>query len=89
SETCVADEALKQILWRIDEDSSGFMRMASDWTAGFTLRETNGDTIVIAQSIFRPRNALVRLMMPLVRRKFHSAQRTILDGLKQYAEGPG
>lgn len=87
SETCVADEPLKRILWRIDEDSSGFLRMVADWSAGFSLREAKGGTVVTAESTFRPRNALSRLAMPLVRRKFHTAQRAILAGLEQYVEG--
>lgn len=87
SETCVADEARRQILWRIDEDSSGFLRMVSDWTAGFSLREGDGGTVVTAQSSFRPRNALYALMMPLIRRKFHTAHGAILAGLRRYAEG--
>jgi uncharacterized protein YndB with AHSA1/START domain len=87
SEQCVVDNALEEIRWRIDEDSSGFRRMASDWTAGFTLRETDSGTIVTAQSSFKPRNAAARLLLPIVRRRFHGAQRAILNGLKQYVEG--
>lgn len=86
SETCVAEEPMKRILWRIDEDSSGFLRMVADWSAGFSLRAGPGGTVVTAQSSFRPRNALWGLLMPLVRRRLHTAQRAILAGLERYAE---
>jgi hypothetical protein len=38
-----------------------------------------------AQSTFRPR-PLVRVMMPVIRHKFHQTQRAILDGLRQHVE---
>jgi hypothetical protein len=86
SERCVVDVALEEITWRIEEDSSGFARMASEWTAGFALRETSTGTIVTARSSFRPRTFVARLLLPVVRRKFHAAQRAILDGLERHAE---
>jgi carbon monoxide dehydrogenase subunit G len=86
-EVCTADEERKRLAWRIEEDSSGFLRMVSDWTAGFRLAPVDSAaTRVVAESDFAPRNVLVRLMLPLVRRKFHQAQRAILDGLKDAAE---
>lgn len=86
SEQCVADDTMQRILWRINEDSSGFLRMAADWTAGFSLRGVDRSTVVTAQSAFRPRNMLVRLMMPFVRRKFHATQKAILEGLREHME---
>jgi carbon monoxide dehydrogenase subunit G len=84
SEVCVAREERDWIMWRIDEDSSGFLRLVSDWTAGFRLEPVGADaTRVTAESVFRPRNFLVRLMLPVVRRKFHQAQRSILRGLRE------
>jgi uncharacterized protein YndB with AHSA1/START domain len=87
-ERCVEHESRWRITWAVEEDSTGFSRMASDWRAGFTLSELDGATIVTAQSSFRPRNLLVRAMLPMIRRKFHHAQQAILDGLKESLE-PG
>jgi hypothetical protein len=87
TERCVEDEEGRKVAWSIEEDSTGFLRLVSDWTAGFRLEPRDAETTqVTAESVFRPRNVLVRLMIPLVRRKFHQAQRAILAGLKQAAE---
>jgi uncharacterized protein YndB with AHSA1/START domain len=87
-ERCIADEEGRRIAWSIEEDSTGFLRLVSDWSAGFGLEARDGaSTRVTAESVFEPKNALVRLMLPLVRRKFHQAQRAILAGLKAAAEG--
>ena len=74
--------------WRIDDDSSDFSRMVSGWTAGFSLVPQNSGTLVTAESAFRPRNLLARLMMPLVRRKFHQTQKAILQGLSDASTEP-
>jgi len=88
-ERCVAEDDERRLAWKIEEDTSGFLRMVTDWTAGFRLEPADaGATRVIAESDFAPKNALVRLMMPMVRRKFHGAQRAILAGLKDAAEKP-
>jgi uncharacterized protein YndB with AHSA1/START domain len=81
-ERCVEYEAGHRIVWVIDEDSTGFGRMVSDWRAGFSLEERDGITAVSAESRFRPRNIAVRAMLPLIRRKFHQTQQNILGGLK-------
>src|SRR5918994_792512 len=71
-------------------DRRGFhrlLRLASDWTAGFVLEPAgSGATRVTAQSVFKHKNPLLVLMMPMTRRKFHQTQRAILAGLKQFAE---
>jgi uncharacterized protein YndB with AHSA1/START domain len=85
-ERCIVEEPERQIVWRVDDDSSGFSRMVFDWTAGFALTPSDGGTLVRAESAFRPRNALVRVIMPVVRRKFHQTQRAILTGLKAFTE---
>jgi uncharacterized protein YndB with AHSA1/START domain len=82
-ERCVEYEAGNRIFWAIEEDSTGFGRMASGWRAGFSLEERDGVTAVAAESRFRPRNIAVRAMLPLIRRKFHQTQRDILEGLKK------
>jgi hypothetical protein len=56
--------------------------MASDWRAGFSLHERDGATVISAESRFRPRNIVVRAMLPLIRFKFHKTQREILRGLE-------
>jgi uncharacterized protein YndB with AHSA1/START domain len=87
TELCVVREEGDRITWRIDEDSSGFLRLVSDWTAGFRLEPVGASaTRVTAESVFRPRNPLVRLMLPMVRRKFHQTQRAILHGLEKAVE---
>jgi uncharacterized protein YndB with AHSA1/START domain len=88
-ERCITEQPEQRIIWRIDDDTSGFSRMVSDWTAGFSLRPRDGGTIVTAESAFRPRNPFVRLMLPMIRRKFHQTQKQILAGLKEYADGAG
>jgi uncharacterized protein YndB with AHSA1/START domain len=89
-EVCTSYDEGNRILWRIDKDTSGFLRMVSDWSAGFVLEPAEADqTRITAKSLFRPRNALVGLMMPIVRRKFHQVQREVLAGLKQSAERDG
>jgi len=85
-ERCISEQPQQRIVWRIDEDTSGFGRMVSDWTAGFSLAPHNGGTLVTAESAFRPRNPFVRLLLPMVRRKFHHTQKAILEGLKRYTD---
>jgi hypothetical protein len=89
-ELCVAEEESRLLAWRIEEDSSGFLRLVSDWTAGFRLEPVSPSrTRVTAESVFTPRNPLVRLMLPAVRRKFHQAQRAILSGLEEALDRAG
>jgi hypothetical protein len=63
-ERCVEREERVRIVWAIEEDSTGFAKMVSDWRAGFRLAERDGATIVTADSIVRPNNVLVRTMVP-------------------------
>jgi hypothetical protein len=86
SERCVEEEDERRMVWSIEEDSTGFLRMVSDWRAGFELEARDGSTLVRAQSRFQPKNLVARLAMPVVRRKFHGAQRAILSGLKRSVE---
>jgi uncharacterized protein YndB with AHSA1/START domain len=85
-ERCSAYEETSKIMWTVEQDSSGFARMVTDWRTGFSL-QTQGpsSTRVRAESLFRPK-LLARLMTPMIRRKFHQTQRAILGGLKQHAE---
>ncbi len=86
-EHCAAFEEERRILWQIDEDSTGFLRLVSDWTAGFVLEPAGSDaTRVTAQSVFERKNPLLVLMLPMIRRKFHRTQQAILTGLKQFVE---
>ena len=86
-ERCTAYDEEQRILWQIDEDSTGFLRLVSDWTAGFVLEPAgSGATHVTAQSVFKRKSPVLVLMMPMIRRKFHQTQRAILAGLKQFAE---
>jgi uncharacterized protein YndB with AHSA1/START domain len=86
-EHCTAYDEERRILWQIDEDSTGFLRLVSDWTAGFVLEPAgSGATRVTAQSVFERKNPLLALMLPMVRRKFHQTQQAILAGLKQFVE---
>lgn len=85
-ERCVEDDELRQITWRIEHDSTGFGRMVCNWQAGFALERRDGATLVKAQSAFQPKNVLVRIMGPIVRRKFHQTQKAILAGLKESIE---
>jgi uncharacterized protein YndB with AHSA1/START domain len=86
-EHCTRFEEERGILWQIDEDSTGFLRLVSDWTAGFGLEPAgSGATRVTAQSVFEPKNPLLALMLPMIRRKFHQTQQAILTGLKQFVE---
>ena len=75
------------IAWAIEDDSTGFGRMVSGWRSGFRLAECDGTTIGTAEGEFRPRNLLVRTMLPIIRRKFHQTQRAILRGLQEAVEG--
>jgi uncharacterized protein YndB with AHSA1/START domain len=85
-ERCTSYEEQRRITWTVEHDSAGFSRMVSDWSAGFSL-ESRGprETRVTAESLFSPRLP-ARLMMPVIRRKFHQTQRAILDALKQHTE---
>lgn len=86
-ERCTSYEEGREITWRIEEDSSGFSGMVSDWTAGFTLESKDGRaTIVTAHSRFRPNGSLVCVMMPVIRSKFHETQRAILDALARHLD---
>lgn len=86
-EVCSLYDEGRKIMWDIKKDSTGFSDMVSDWSAGFTL-QPHGEhaTLVTAQSLFRPKKFFVHLMMPMIRYKFHSVQKQILGGLKQYVE---
>jgi hypothetical protein len=86
-ERCVERAEGARIAWVIEEDSTGFGRMVTGWRSGFTLAERDGATIVIAESTFRPNNLLVRLMLPVIRRKFHQTQQAILRGLEEAVVG--
>jgi uncharacterized protein YndB with AHSA1/START domain len=86
-ERCVEREEGARITWAIEEDSTGFGRMVSDWRSGFSLAGRDGATIVTAESTFRPNNVLVRAMLPVIRRRFHQTQRAILRGLQEAVEG--
>jgi len=86
-EHCTAYDEEQRILWQIDKDSTGFLRLVSDWTAGFVLEPAgSGATRVTAQSVFKRKSPLLALMMPMIRRKFHQTQLAILAGLKQFVE---
>jgi uncharacterized protein YndB with AHSA1/START domain len=85
-ERCVEHEYQRRIVWAIEEDSSGFGRMASGWHAGFTLAPIGETTVVTAESTFRPRNLIVRAMLPMIVRRFHQTQKAILDGLNDSIE---
>jgi uncharacterized protein YndB with AHSA1/START domain len=77
----------RQIMWSIDQDSTGFSRMVSGWSAGFSLEPQDSNaTRVVAASTFTPTKFFSRLMIPMIRRKFHRTQRSILSALKQYVE---
>lgn len=85
-ERCSAYDEGTEIMWTVEQDTSGFSRMAADWETGFSLEPHGPDeTRVRARSRFRPR-LLVRVMMPVIRRKFHQTQRSILDELRQHVE---
>jgi polyketide cyclase/dehydrase/lipid transport protein len=85
-ERCVEYDDHRRIMWMIEEDSSGFGRMVSDWRAGFTLTPDGETTLVTAESIFLPNKLIVRAMAPMIRRKFHRVQRAILAGLRDSVE---
>jgi hypothetical protein len=85
-ERCVDEDEGRRIIWSIEEDTTGFLRMVSGWRAGFELEARGGATLVSARSDFRPKNLLMRVAGPVVRRKFHGAQQQILNGLKGAVE---
>lgn len=87
-ERCVEEDHATRISWAVEEDSTGFGRMVSGWSAGFALQQHDGATVVSAYSTFEPNNVLVRAMIPIIRRKFHQTQRAILAGLKESLEAP-
>lgn len=87
-ERCVELVPERVITWLIEDDSSDFGRKVSDWRSGFSLERQDGATRVTARSTFGPRGRVVRLLLPIVRWKFHRAQRTILAGLKRAVESP-
>jgi Polyketide cyclase / dehydrase and lipid transport len=85
-ERCSDYDEGSKIMWAVEQDSSGFSRMVADWRTGFSIEPQGPDeTRVRAHSLFRPR-PFVRVMMPVIRRKFHQTQRAILDGLRQHVE---
>ena len=85
-ERCVVEEPASRIAWLVEEDSTGFGRMVSNWRAGFSLTERGDATVVAAESTFEPNNVLVRAMLPIIRRRFHQTQRAILAALKESIE---
>jgi uncharacterized protein YndB with AHSA1/START domain len=87
TERCVVREEGARIAWAIEEDSTGFGKLVSEWRSGFSMAERGGATIVTAASTFRPNNLLVRALLPMIRRKFHQTQQAILRGLQEAVEG--
>ncbi len=86
-ERCSTYEEGRTIMWTVEQDSSGFSRMVSQWSTGFSLSPRGpGATQVTANSRFQPKKFFVRLMMPVIRRRFHQTQPAILDGLRQHVE---
>jgi uncharacterized protein YndB with AHSA1/START domain len=81
TERCVDYEAGRRITWAIEHDTTGFSRMVRDWRAGFRLEPQDRGTLVVAASSFTPRNPLVRVLAPVIRRKFHRTQAQILAAL--------
>jgi carbon monoxide dehydrogenase subunit G len=88
TEVCVEDEPERALIWRIEDDTSGFARMVADWSSGFRVEPRAGATRVIAESTFVPRSLLARLGAPLIRRRFHQVQRAILAGLERELDAP-
>ena len=80
-----SEEPPSRIAWLIEEDSTGFGRMVSNWRAGLSLTERGAATIAAADT-FRPSNLLVRAMRTIIRRKFHRTQQPILAALKESLE---
>jgi uncharacterized protein YndB with AHSA1/START domain len=77
----------RKLGWRIESDTTGFSRMVSGWAAGFTIEPDGPDkTRVLAESVFTPAKLSAHVLRPILRRKFHQTQRTILASLKQYVE---
>lgn len=86
-ERCTGYDEPNAIMWTMEHDSSGFSKMVTDWQTGFRLTAQGpGATRVQAVSQFSPAGLATRVMMPVIRRKFHQTQRAILDGLRQHAE---
>jgi hypothetical protein len=85
-ERCVLDDEPTAIAWVVETDATGFGRMVSGWRAGFSLADHGASTAVTAHSSFTPNSPLIRVLLPVVRRRFHHAQRTILHELKRSLE---
>jgi Polyketide cyclase / dehydrase and lipid transport len=82
-ERCTTYVEGREIGWTVEEDSTGFTRMVSDWSSGFRLENgPEGRTRVTAWSRFTPRTLAARLMVPVIRMKFHGVQRKILGALE-------
>lgn len=86
SERCIALDEEWRITWVVEDDSTGFSRKVTDWQTGFDLELRAGGTLVTAHSTFRPSNVLVWLMSPLIGRRLHHTQRTILKRLQSFIE---
>jgi uncharacterized protein YndB with AHSA1/START domain len=88
-ERCTTYDEGSAIAWTVQSDTSGFSRMVSDWSSGFRLEQlSDRRTRVTAWSAFRPRTFALRLMLPMVKLKFHRIQREVLGGLRAGVEGP-
>jgi uncharacterized protein YndB with AHSA1/START domain len=81
-ERCIVEQQATRITWLVEEDSTGFGRMVSNWRAGFSLTDRGARTAITAESTFEPNHMLIRAMLPIVRRKFHQTQRAILAALQ-------
>jgi len=60
--------------------------MVSGWRADFAVANSDGGTVVTAESTFRTNNLLVWAMLPMIRSKFHRTQQAILRGLRDSLE---
>jgi uncharacterized protein YndB with AHSA1/START domain len=87
-ERCAEYDPGRRIAWNMEQDSLGFSRMLSDFGFSFTLTPAEGGrTLVFNETYYRPATLLARAINSMVmRRKFRSARRRFLGGLKRLAE---
>ncbi len=91
-ERCIEAIPGQRIAWELVDDTLGFNKMLKGFSFSFSLEiRPGGNTRVINETYYKPRNILAALMnvLLLLRRKFSKVRQKALEGIKGLAESAG
>jgi polyketide cyclase/dehydrase/lipid transport protein len=87
-EVCTECLHNRHIAWRLTEDTFGFNKLLEEFGFAFDLLiQGPQQTLVVHETVYRPKNLLGRLLVALImKRKFREVRRAALANLKALAE---